>query len=64
MDRMLVTPVRRASIITARVLHAALTVVTQAIIIIILGVSFPGGILGILSILLFAAFWAAVSLLV
>ena len=59
MDRMLVTPVHRISIITARVLHAAVTVVAQTIIIIalaiILGVGFPGGITGILSILLFAA---------
>src|SRR5690625_4514060 len=59
MDRLLVTPVRRASIITARVLHASFTVVTQAFIILVLamfmGTQFPGGFLGMISILIFAA---------
>ncbi len=59
MDRLLVTPVHRFSIIAARVLHAAGTVVLQGLIIIvialILGTHFPGGVLGVLGILLFSA---------
>lgn len=59
MDRLLVTPVHRFSIIAARVLHAAGTVVIQGLMIIvialILGTQFPGGVLGVLGILLFSA---------
>lgn len=54
LDRMLVTPVRRAAIITARVLHASLTVVVQSVIILVLGLILgadlpgPAGIAGVL----------------
>jgi ABC-2 type transport system permease protein len=58
-DRMLATPVHRGSLIAARVMHAATTVLVQSIIILvmglILGASSPGGIGGLLSILLLAA---------
>jgi ABC-2 type transport system permease protein len=61
-DRMLATPVHRGALITARVLHAALTVVFQSVVILIvgliLGASF-GGVGGLLAILLLAALLGA-----
>ncbi len=55
MDRLLSTPVSRGAIITARVLHASLTVLLQSIIILILGfilgAKIESGILGIIGIL-------------
>src|SRR3954470_5759124 len=38
MDRMLATPVNRAALISARVLHAALTVAVQSVIILVFGI--------------------------
>jgi ABC-2 type transport system permease protein len=62
-DRMLATPVHRGSLIAARVLHAAITVVVQSVIILlmglVLGASSPGGIGGLLAILLLAALLGA-----
>jgi ABC-2 type transport system permease protein len=62
-DRMLATPVHRGSLIAARVLHAAITVCVQSVIIIImglvLGASSPGGIAGLLAILVLAALLGA-----
>jgi ABC-2 type transport system permease protein len=62
-DRLLATPVSRAALIVARVLHAALTVAVQSIIILLAGLSFgarfPGGAGGFLAILLLAALLAA-----
>lgn len=62
-DRMLATPVNRASLIAARVVHAALTVAIQSIIIILLGMvlgaSVPGGVPGVLAILLLGALLGA-----
>jgi ABC-2 type transport system permease protein len=63
MDRMLATPVNRASLISARVLHAALTVAVQSVIILlfgmILGARITGGIPGFLAILLMGALLGA-----
>ncbi|MFN8526854.1 MAG: ABC transporter permease [Chloroflexota bacterium] len=57
-DRMLATPVPRGAIIAGRVLHAALTVAVQSIIVIIvalvLGASVPGGIAGAAALILLA----------
>lgn len=62
-DRLLATPVHRGAIIAARVLHAALTVLVQSIIILalglILGARFDGGIAGPFAILLLAALLGA-----
>lgn len=59
MDRLLATPVRPSAIVTAAVLHAVLTGLLQATIIlgmsIVLGARIPGGIGGALLILLMAA---------
>lgn len=59
MDRLLATPVRPAAIVTAMVLHAVLTGLVQAVIILvmglILGARVPGGVGGALAILLMAA---------
>jgi len=56
MDRLLATPVHRASLITARVLHAAVTVAAQSFLILlfgmVLGARLPGGPAGFLAILL------------
>lgn len=58
MDRMLATPASRAALIAARVLHSALTVGIQAIIILLLGVALgaglPGGVPGFIAILALA----------
>jgi ABC-2 type transport system permease protein len=60
---MLATPVHRSALIAARVLHAALTVIVQSLIILavalILGARFPGGVLGVLAILILAALLGA-----
>ncbi|MFN8559719.1 MAG: ABC transporter permease [Dehalococcoidia bacterium] len=62
-DRMLASPVHRGAIITARVLHAALTVTVQSAIILVMGIAlgarFPGGALGLVVILLLAALLAS-----
>jgi ABC-2 type transport system permease protein len=68
-DRMLATPVSRAALIASRVVHAALTVSIQSVIILLLGLvlgaSIPGGIGGMLAILLLGAplgaGWSAIS---
>ncbi|MBA2520766.1 MAG: ABC transporter permease [Chloroflexia bacterium] len=63
MDRVLATPVRPSAIVTAAVLHAVLTGLVQAIIILlmslVLGARVPGGIGGVLAILLMASLLAA-----
>ena len=55
-DRLLATPVHRGALITARVLHASLTVAVQSIIVLVLGLalgaSFPGGVAGFVVVLL------------
>ena len=57
-DRMLATPVHRAALISARVLHASLTVLIQSLIILLLGfllgAAMTGGVFGIIGILLAA----------
>ncbi len=57
-DRLLATPIRRWSIIASRVLHAALTVTIQSVIILILGMvlgaRIPGGVFGGLAIVVLA----------
>lgn len=62
-DRMLATPVSRGALIAARVLHSAVTVATQSIIILIVGLllggRLDGGIPGALAILLLTALLAA-----
>ena len=62
-DRLLATPVNRGALIAARVLHAALTVAVQSIIILLVamafGARFPGGVGGFLAILLLAALLAS-----
>jgi len=59
MDRLLATPVHRASLMTARVLHAALTVAVQSVLILafglLLGARVNGGVVGIVSILVLAS---------
>ncbi len=63
MDRMLATPVSRAALITARVLHASVTVTAQSIIILLfgmaLGARIPGGLPGFAAILLMGALLGA-----
>jgi ABC-2 type transport system permease protein len=62
-DRMLATPVNRAALIAARVVHAALTVAIQSVIILliglVLGARIPGGVPGMLAILLLGALLGA-----
>jgi ABC-2 type transport system permease protein len=62
MDRFLATPVRPAAIVTAAVLHAVLTGLVQAVIILlmslVLGARVPGGVGGVLAILLMASLLA------
>jgi ABC-2 type transport system permease protein len=63
MDRMLATPVSRAALIAARVLHAGITVAVQSILILamgfVLGARSPGGVLGVIAILLMASLLGA-----
>lgn len=63
MDRMLATSVHRSALIAAHVLHSALTVVVQTVIILgigmLLGARFPGGIAGVIAILLISALLGA-----
>lgn len=63
LDRLLVTPVHRGALIAARVLHAALTVAIQSLIILgvglLLGARSPGGLAGLGAILLLAALLGA-----
>jgi ABC-2 type transport system permease protein len=63
MDRMLATPVNRAALISARVLHAALTVAVQSVIILLfgmlLGARVGGGIAGFLAILVLGSLLGA-----
>ncbi|HVZ37988.1 MAG TPA: ABC transporter permease [Candidatus Kapabacteria bacterium] len=63
MDRMLATPAHRGALIAARVLHAAVTVLVQSLIILlfglVLGASLPGGIGAFLAILGIAALLGA-----
>jgi len=63
MDRMLATPVSRAALISARVLHAALTVAVQSVIILLfgmaLGARIAGGLPGFLAILMLGALLGA-----
>ena len=62
MDRFLATPVRPTAIVTAAVLHAVLTGLVQAVIILmmslVLGARVPGGVGGVLVILLMASLLA------
>jgi ABC-2 type transport system permease protein len=62
-DRLLATPVHRGALIAARVLHDALTIAIQAIIILALGLALgarvPGGVAGFLVIVLVAALLGA-----
>jgi ABC-2 type transport system permease protein len=63
MDRMLATPVSRAALISARVLHAAITVAAQSILILamgfLLGARCAGGVAGLIAILLMASLLGA-----
>ena len=63
MDRLLATPVHRGALIAARVLHAALTVAIQTVIVLALGIALgsglPGGALGFVAVLLPAVLIAA-----
>ena len=58
-DRMLATPVHRGALIAARVLHAALTVVVQSLIIlaigVVLGARIDGGVAGAVLVVVLAA---------
>jgi ABC-2 type transport system permease protein len=62
-DRMLATPVNRAAMIAARVLHSSLTVTIQSVIVLIvglvLGARFEGGVGGAVAILLLAGLLGA-----
>lgn len=62
-DRMLATPVHRGALIAARVLHAALTVVVQSLIILAIGLALgarvEGGVAGALLVVLLAALLGA-----
>lgn len=62
MDRFLATPIRPSAIVTAAVLHSVLTGLVQATIILltslVLGARVPGGVGGVLAILLMAALLA------
>lgn len=62
MDRFLATPIRPSAIVTAAVLHAVLTGLVQAVIILlvslVLGARVPGGLGGVLVILLMASLLA------
>ncbi|MDQ3656696.1 MAG: ABC transporter permease [Chloroflexota bacterium] len=62
MDRFLATPIRPSAIVTAAVLHAVLTGLVQAVIILlmslVLGARVPGGLGGVLAILLMASLLA------
>ncbi len=63
MDRMLATPVDRGALMSARVLHAALTVAMQSLIVLgvgfALGARFSGGLPGLLVVLLLASLLGA-----
>jgi ABC-2 type transport system permease protein len=63
MDRLLATPVHRGALIAARVLHAALTVAIQTVIVLVLGIALgaglPGGGLGFVAVLMPAVLIAA-----
>lgn len=63
MDRLLATPVNRAALISARVLHAALTVAVQSVIILVfgmlLGAKVAGGPAGFLAILVLGSLLGA-----
>jgi ABC-2 type transport system permease protein len=63
MDRMLSSPVSRGAMMLASVLNQAVTIVVQGLIVVavglLLGASFPGGVLGVLVLLLAAVLLAA-----
>lgn len=63
MDRMLSSPVSRGAMMLASVLNQAITIVVQGLIVVLvglaLGASFPGGVLGVLVMLLAAILLAA-----
>jgi ABC-2 type transport system permease protein len=63
MDRMLATPVNRAALISSRVLHAAITVAVQSVLILamglLLGARCAGGAVGLIAILLMASLLGA-----
>jgi len=63
MDRMLSSPVSRGAMMLASVLNQAVTIVVQGVIVVVvgllLGASFPGGILGVLVMLLASVLLAA-----
>ena len=58
MDRFLITPVRRGSLIAGRVLQGSLSILIQSIIIVglalVVGATFPGGIEGVLALFVLA----------
>ena len=58
MDRFLVTPVRRGSLIAGRLAQGALSMLIQSVIIVVLalivGASFPGGVQGVLALFVLA----------
>jgi ABC-2 type transport system permease protein len=58
MDRFLVTPVRRGSLIAGRLAQSALSMLIQSVIIVVLalivGASFPGGVQGVLALFVLA----------
>lgn len=63
MDRMLSSPVSRGAMMLASVLNQAVTIVVQGLVVVVvgllLGASFPGGVLGVLVLLLASALLAA-----
>ncbi len=63
MDRMLSSPVSRGAMMLASVLNQAVTIVVQGVVVVVvgllLGASFPGGILGVLVMLLASVLLAA-----
>jgi ABC-2 type transport system permease protein len=63
MDRLLSSPVSRGAMMLASVLNQAVTIVVQGVIVVVvgllLGASFPGGVLGVLVMLLAAVLLAA-----
>jgi ABC-2 type transport system permease protein len=58
-DRLLVSPVRRSALIAGRVAQSAVVIVVQSVIMVLIalavGASFPGGVLGVVVLVLLAA---------
>jgi ABC-2 type transport system permease protein len=58
-DRLLVSPVRRSALIAGRVVQSAVVIVVQSVVMVAIalavGASFPGGVLGVVALILLAA---------